>query len=110
MEHLIGYDRAIIVDAVNLQQDPPGTMYSFPLEELPHQASGHMTSSHDTTLQNALDVGRKMGAHLPDRITVIGIESPHVYDFSDQLTPPIAAAVPEAARLVREILSGNNTA
>jgi hydrogenase maturation protease len=106
MEHLIGYDRAIIIDAINLQQDPAGTVYCFPLEELPSHAAGHMTSSHDTTLQNALEMGRTMGAHLPESIAVIGIESPNVYDFSDQLTPPIAVAIPEAARLVWEVLFG----
>lgn len=41
-----------------------------------------------------------MGAKLPDHITVVGVESPYVYDFSEELTPTVASAVPGAVDLV----------
>ena len=104
MEHLIGYDRAILVDAILTGNLPIGTVTSFPLDELPDLAAGHLSSSHDTTLQNALKVGRAMGADLPDEIMVVAIEAQSVYDFSEDLTPPVAQSIPIAVQMVMELI------
>ena len=100
MERLVGYDRVIIVDAINTGRAAQGTVSSFRLEDLPNDAAIHLTSAHETNLQTALQVGRKMGAVLPNEIFVVGVESRHVYDFSEQLSPAVANAVPGAVRLV----------
>lgn len=104
MEHLVGYRRAILIDAMNLQLGPTGKVYCFPLEALPNPNTGHLSSAHDTSLQTALSVGRRMGAELPEEVVVIGIETPYVYDFSEQLSPAAAAAVPPAAQAVLTVL------
>jgi hydrogenase maturation protease len=103
MERLIGYDRAIIVDAVATGQ-PPGTVSRFRLDELPDFSTAHTSAAHDTSLQTALRVGRTMGAHLPGEVLIVGVEAQSVYDFSEILSPPVAEAVPVAARLVLELL------
>jgi hydrogenase maturation protease len=105
MERLVGYDRAILIDVLTTGTEPIGTVHSFPLEELRNPATGHLMSSHDTTLQNALDSARAMGVELPRVIRVVTVESPRVYDFEDELSPSVAAAVPHAAQIVEEILS-----
>jgi len=100
MERLIGYTRAIIIDAINTGKNPQGTVSSFRLEDLPDSASSHLASAHETTLQTALQVGRKMGATLPSEIIIVAIESQAVYDFSEKLSPAVANAVPPAVELV----------
>ena len=104
MEHLIDYAQVIIIDAVNSGKRPPGAVTTCKLEDFPDNAAGHLSSAHDTSLQNALQVGRSMGASLPEEIVIIGIESPFVYDFSEQLTPPVEAAIPQAEMQVIDIL------
>jgi hydrogenase maturation protease len=74
------------------------------LEALPNPNSGHMGSAHDTSLITALEMGRKMGAVLPDEVMVVGIESPYVYDFSEHLSPAVSAAIPQATRAVVALL------
>jgi Ni,Fe-hydrogenase maturation factor len=37
-------------------------------------------------------------------VMVVAIESPYVYDFSEELTPLIEAAVPEAVEAVLKLL------
>lgn len=106
MEHLIGYQRAILVDAVTLNQGPQGTIYKLKLDELPDFAAGHLTSSHDTSLQTALRLGLSMGAQLPQEIIVIGIEASSVYDFSEELSPPVAEALPQAVKTVLDLITG----
>jgi hydrogenase maturation protease len=105
MERLIGYDRAIIIDAITTGEYPQGTVRRFSLEELPNRAVGHMSSAHDTTLQNALEAGKTFGAQLPKRIDIVAVESERVYDFSEELTPTAMQAIPQAVQLVQEILN-----
>lgn len=104
MEEMIGAGRVILIDALDTGQQPPGTVLSLRLEDLPNRAAGHLSSAHDTTLQNALQVGESMGADLPSEILVVAIEVKMNYDFSEQLTPPVAAAVPQAAHIVLQLL------
>ena len=108
MEHLIGYERAILIDAVNLDEAPPGTLFNFPLSSLPHQAGSHLSSSHDTSLQIALKIGETMGAQLPSEIHVIGIQAINLYDFTEQLSEPVATALPGAVELVINSLKQGN--
>jgi hydrogenase maturation protease len=104
MERLIGYQRAIVIDSIGTGQHPIGTAYHFRLDDLYDPTSGHTTAAHDVSLSTALRIGQSLGATLPDRIDVVAIESPYVYDFSEELTPPVAAAVPQAVDIVLHLL------
>jgi hydrogenase maturation protease len=104
MEALIGYDRAIIIDSIVTHQVPVGTVNLFNLQDLPNRTAGHMSSAHDTSLQDALEMGHSLGAHLPDEIMVVTVESQKVYEFSETLTPPVAAAITKAIIFIRQLL------
>jgi len=105
MERLVGYDRAIIVDAINTSQQPQGSVNLFRLEDLPAHMASHLASVHETTLQNALQVGRMMKAPLPGEIMIVAVETQNVYDFSEELSPTVANAVPPAVQIVLSQLS-----
>lgn len=103
MEHLIGYEHAILVDAFALEE-PIGSILVLKLSDLPNYSAFHTTSAHDTSLQNAIELGRCMGAQLPEDIEIVGISTKHIYDFSEELSPPVADAVPQAAQIVLDLL------
>ncbi len=111
MEHLTGYQRVILIDAIFTGQKPIGTVTTFPLSELPNLSAGHSTAAHDTSLRTALDVGRSMDIPLPedDQVTIVAIEAENVYDFSEKLSPPVEAAVPLAVAKVLELLNKKNS-
>ena len=100
MERLIGYDQVILVDAIVTGEYPIGEVRCFNLKELPNRALGHLSSGHDTTLQTALQVGKAIGASLPDNIMVVSVEARNVIDFSEELTPAVAAAIPQAVSII----------
>lgn len=104
MEALIDYDQAILIDAIVTHQAPAGTVNLVKLEDIPNLTSGHMTSAHDTSLVDALAMGRSLGAHLPDDIWVVTVESQKVYEFSETMTPEVAAAVPQALIIIKNLL------
>jgi len=103
MEHLIGYDRAILIDALASDQEP-GSIMTSQLSEMPDTSAFHITSVHDTSLQNALKLGKEMGADLPEQVIVVGIATNQVYDFGEELSQPVAQAVSKAAQIVIELL------
>lgn len=105
MERLVGYDRVILVDSINSGLAPQGSVLSFTLEEIPDRAMGHLTSAHDTSLQTALHVGRLLGAHLPDQVTIVAVESQGDYNFCDTLSPKVSAAVPQAVQKIFGLLN-----
>ena len=103
MERLIGYERAILIDALSSEQTP-GSVLVLELGELPDTSAFHITSAHDTSLQNAIKLGRSMGANLPQQVTVVGVAAQHVYDFGEELSPAVAEAVSKAAQIVIDLL------
>ena len=103
MEHLIGYERAILIDALAGEQEV-GSVVVAKLSEMPDYSAFHITSAHDTSLQNALKLGKAMGASLPEEVTVVGIVTNQVYDFSEELSPAVANAVHRAVKIVTDLL------
>lgn len=97
MERLIGYDRAILVDAIQTKQSPPGTISRLTLDDLP---SIHANAIHDAALKDALEFGRKLGAELPQEIVIYAIEAVDLWEFDEKLSPQLETSVMPAARAV----------
>jgi hydrogenase maturation protease len=104
MERLIGYRRVIIIDAIQTRGGQCGDVYILPLDALPNLSAGHTTAVHDTSLSTALALGRSMGADVPDDVIIVGIEAERIYDFSDEISTPVSAAIPAAAQAVLSVL------
>jgi hydrogenase maturation protease len=102
MERLIGYDRAILVDAIQTRDGVPGTIYRLTPEDLPTR---HANAAHDATLKAALGMGRDLGAALPAEIVIIAVEAHDVREFGETLSPAVAAAVGPAAQAVLAALN-----
>jgi hydrogenase maturation protease len=107
MEHLIGYERAVLIDAFALEE-PIGSILILKLSDLPHYSAFHTISGHETPLQTAIELGKSMGAQLPDDVMVVGIATKHVCDFSKSLSPFVAEAVPQAVKFVLNLLDEKN--
>ncbi|MEX2160477.1 MAG: hydrogenase maturation protease [Anaerolineales bacterium] len=102
MELMVGYERVILADAIVTPDVHIGAVHSQPLDKI--NATAHSNSSHDASLQAALETGRRMGLQLPDEIWVVAVEIEPSYVFSETLSPAVAAAVPVAADLVKDKL------
>ena len=104
MELMVGYGRAIIVDAWTGQADTAaGDILRLTLDDLRRLSpTQHTASAHDTTLATALDAGRAMGMPLPDEVIIYAVTVENVLDFGEEMTPAVAAAVP---RLVTAVMA-----
>jgi hydrogenase maturation protease len=106
MELLVGYRRAIIVDAIIDPAQEPGSVWCRPLSAVETRVASHLDSTHDAPLPAAIEAGRAMGAVLPSDIEVVGIVIERGDVFGEQLSDRVAAAVPVAAALVAGALQG----
>ena len=108
MEMMVGYERVFIIDAFLTEQPNPGTIHRMTIDDLevliPTQ---HITSPHDATLTTALEAGRRLGLILPKDIIIYAIEVMNVSDFSDQLTPSVAEAIPKVLNLILNEINQN---
>jgi len=106
MERLVGYDRSILVDAMQGGNEP-GSVQVFPLEALENPSAGHLGSTHETNLLTALEIGRNLGAHLPPvgGVIVVAVEAQPVFEFSEELSPAVEKALPEAVQKVMNLLN-----
>jgi hydrogenase maturation protease len=102
MERLVGYQRAIVVDAI-VTGSPPGTIHRLQPDSIPTQRSA---SAHDVNLPTAMAFGRQAGLDLPaDRdILLVGIEAEDILTFAEECTPAVREAIPEAVELVLQAL------
>jgi hydrogenase maturation protease len=102
MERMVGFERAIVVDAIVAGQ-APGWIHQLRADDIPTQ---HTASAHDVNLRTALEFGRTVGAVLPedDDVRIIGIEAADVATFGTHCTPRVEAAVPAAVATVLELL------
>jgi hydrogenase maturation protease len=103
MERLVGYDRAILIDAI-CAGHAPGTVRVFSPETA---TTRHSASAHDVSLVVALALGCQAGAALPRReaIRLVTIEAADVETFGEECTPAVADSVGRAADIVRELLA-----
>lgn len=102
MERMIGYDRAIVIDAIETGAEP-GTIHHLTTDSMPTQKSA---SAHDVALPTALAFGRRAGVHLPadKQVRLVGIEAADLLTFSEECTPLVAAAIPHAVQTVLQVL------
>jgi hydrogenase maturation protease len=103
MERLVGYDRAIVIDAI-CSGAPPGTIQRLTPGAIPTQRNA---TSHDVSLPTALALGRKVGLALPadGDILLVAIEAEDILNFGHSCTPAVAAAIPLAVEMVLEAIA-----
>jgi hydrogenase maturation protease len=104
MERMIGYSRVVLTDAVITRTRPTGSVLTLSLDDLVGGVATHSGSTHDVSLVTALEIGRTVGADLPEEIVIIGVETEPNFQFGETLSGAVEAAVPQAVEAVLRTL------
>ncbi|MCB2184775.1 MAG: HyaD/HybD family hydrogenase maturation endopeptidase [Deltaproteobacteria bacterium] len=102
LPHLEAATRVVVVDAMQAG-GPPGEVYVLPLEDC--QAKESLASLHGFDLPRVLALSRRRDT---PPVTVVGVE-PASLDWSLDLSPAVARALPLVLNTVRQLLAGNLT-
>ena len=95
---LPGYDKVIIIDAIMTGKGKPGLIHRLSSSEL--NSTLHSVSLHDISLGSAIELGKRLGNRITERITIFGIEVQNIDTFSDTCTVEVQSAVPECIGLI----------
>ena len=101
LDRLANLDGLIALDAMILGK-APGSVTVLQGEDMDTHLRNQRGSVHEVGLSDLLDALRLRG-ELPEHRALIGIE-PENMDWGTEPTAPVAAAVPEAAALARQLV------
>lgn len=102
LDVLAGYERAIIVDAIQTRDGEAGDVYHLNSDDF--EPCLHVSCAHSVDFATALELGRKIGLRLPRDITIVAIEVQDVTTFGEECTPLVQVAINTAADMVLEEL------
>ena len=107
LDLLLGYEKAIIVDAVKSEDAEDGEVKRIPLSDF---NTMHSCNPHDVSLTEAIVMAEKMGEkRIPKEIIVIGIMMKQIpCEFKEELSSNIASAVPKAVKMTLNELKDKN--
>jgi len=102
LDLFVGYDRAILVDAVRTSDHPPGTVLELTPADLPPLAG--LPSPHFCGLPEMCDLARRLELDFPKEFHILAVEIRDAVTIGGAMTPEVAAAIPEVCRRVMEKL------
>jgi len=97
-------DALIVFDAIDYGL-PPGTMKIVRDAEVPAFMGAKKMSLHQTGFQDVIATAELMG-YRPAEMVLIGCQPVELEDYGGGLRPAVAARIPEALRIAREVLQG----
>ena len=98
LDLLVGYDRAIIIDAIQTAAGKAGQVYRLGPEAF--DTTRRTATSHDVDFTTALAFGNKLNLPLPQEIVIFAIEASDVSSFSEECTPEVKQAIPICVEMV----------
>jgi hydrogenase maturation protease len=98
IDMITGYERVIVIDAIQTEKGKPGRIYRFGPDLLAN--TRHSGNPHDVNIATALELGKKLKLALPRDITIFAIEAENVTSFSEECTPSVAQAIPRCVDMV----------
>jgi hydrogenase maturation protease len=104
LDSIVGYDKVIIIDAVQTSEGHAGQIYRMGLQDF--SSAKHFSSPHQINLITALELGKMLDLAMPQEITIFAVEAKDITNFSEKCTPEVERAIPEAVKMVMEDLTG----
>lgn len=103
LDKIMGYDRAIIVDAIRTGNDP-GTIYELSIDDIFLTYS--YTNTHNLTLATTLKLGYIIFPEkMPKEIKLIAVEVEDIENFGEECTPKVKEAIPKVVDIIKRELS-----
>lgn len=102
IELLAGYDKAIIIDAIQTKDGMVGDVYR--LESAFFDNLRHFSSPHDMNFSTALAFAKQMSINIPEEIILFAIEVEDVITFSEFCTKKVMDTIPTVVSLVKKEL------
>lgn len=102
VEELVGFEAAIIIDAVKTGTAPAGTIFRYTPEDLSPVAA---PSAHWSGLPEAQAVAQQLGLPFPRQLVIFAVEAQDLTTIGNPLSPPVRKALAVLVSLILEELA-----
>jgi len=103
LDVMMGFDFAIVVDAIKTGKHEPGAIIQFNPGEFDFTPRGTMV--HDVSFFDAIELGKKMDIKVPGRIEIVSIEIIDNRTVSENINEEVMKAVDPAIEKVVSLAS-----
>jgi len=101
LDLLIGYDRVIVIDAIQTKQKPVGTLHEIDAASLRPVAS---PSPHYTGLPELLELAERLGLQFPRTVRIFAVEAADLLTIGGEMSEAVRGALPELCLRVERAL------
>jgi hydrogenase maturation protease len=101
IEHMEGFPRALLLDAIVTGRAPVGTVHEFAPADFRRVLA---PSPHYAGLPEILDLAERLQLEFPKELRVLAIEVEDPYEIREGLTPGVERALPAFVARAAEIL------
>ncbi len=105
LEMLKDHERAIIIDAINLDGVAPGTVFRLKPDDL--KITPRLASCHDIDIITALALGVKLGFEMPRDVTIFAIQGEDLLTLHEGCLPAVERSVKLLVEEIEALLSGS---
>lgn len=101
LELFLGYDRAIVIDAVQTTRHPPGTIHELSPADLDSVVA---PSPHFAGLPEMLAIAKRLQLEFPKEIKIFAVEVEDPYTIGGEMSEAVRNAIPGLAQRVRTLI------
>ena len=98
LDLVCGYKNLIVVDAIQTQGGEPGKIYRLSEDSLPGNST--KLSLHSLGLRTVLELGRRCGACVPEKVVIYAVEVENVHTWRRGLTHRVQRAIPVVTEMI----------
>ncbi|MDH7508090.1 MAG: hydrogenase maturation protease [Methanomassiliicoccales archaeon] len=103
IEMMLDHEVVVIIDGIVTNMKPPGSI--FILSEENFVSTIHGTNPHDVNIATAIELGRMLEPlRMPKRISFVAIEVIDTRTISEEISPEVERAIPEAIEVVLRLV------
>jgi hydrogenase maturation protease len=98
LDHVRGYERLFLIDALVSGRNNPGEVRKVPTGE----GTRHLFSSHGLDFFDLIELGKNLGFQMPEVAGIYGIEIENPVAFGEALSPPLQEKLPGLIHIISE--------
>ena len=98
LDYFIGYERAVLIDAIQTGRHPPGTVLDLDPADL---RAVRAPTPHFAGLPEMLAVAEQLELDFPRQFRIVAVEIANALELGAAMTDAVAAALPEVLARVR---------
>jgi hydrogenase maturation protease len=102
LELIEGHDKALLLDSMVTGRHEPGTIVELGAADFRKVLA---PSPHYAGLPEVLELGARMGVHMPSEIVVLGMEVVDPFTIRESLSPIVAERLPDFVARARAVLA-----